>query len=834
MYESKWNGQLQFLTRFAITGILTGVLTACGDSSESSQPLDNPVLATISTSHDQIREDSTDNVAILVSLDRGPDTEVQVTLSASGAAVSGADYLLERQSVIFPSGQTSASISLQPVRDWLLEGDEGAEIRISQVRGNIRIAEPSSTTVRIVDANNNEVTPAKAVKRPELRTFSNMQPRADGIAVRYIVANYGAAPSPATTVSLSFHTSPLRDVGGTTWAVNNVPPLNSGFSTGWLEEILPNSAYAPGDIYYGIVHAQPVGNESLAYDNSSYWGFRTDSEGHAIVSCEPPFRTATSGDDPLFAHQWTIRNTGQSAFASRGGVAGADLHMENTLTNGPTGNGVRVAIVDTGLEICHPDLADNVEEGKSYNFATTRDSSRPWYRANPRDPFNPESTGDHGTSIAGIIAAVDENGIGVRGVAPNVLLRGYNFLSAQSGAPASYFGSLGGSSPAPEANNVDVYNMSWSFTPAQFNASPDEWSLFRAGTESLRAGHGALYIKAAGNAFDDCLSTKHLANEEIGCAGSNGDALNNLPYLIVVGAFNASDMRSSYSSVGSNLWISAPSGQWGITNPATVTTDQAGREIGYETLLDWGLAKEPESNPDGDYVSTFNGTSAAAPHVTGSVAVLLEANPMFTWRDIRHILAKTARRIDPDRQASEIMINRTLYRLQLPWVENSAGYAFHNWYGFGAVSLDEAISFAENHVPGSLGTFRDTGWLDQGPGGNVPDYNGTGVELKTSVSGISNTANIEQVMLRISISHRSQTDLGIHLVSPSGTESVLNPVFNTFLARNDRITDWVLLSNAFYGERANGTWTLRVVDVEKEGLGRVENWRLRLFYGTHP
>ena len=61
------------------------------------------------------------------------------------------------------------------------------------------------------------------------------------------------------------------------------------------------------------------------------------------------------------------------------------------------------------------------------------------------------------------------------------------------------------------------------------------------------------------------------------------------------------------------------------------------------------------------------------------------------------------------------------------------------------------------------------------------------------------------------MTHPFTNDLGIHLVSPSGTESILNPAFNEVLAGNADL-DWHLLSNAFYGESPNGEWMLKVVD----------------------
>ena len=125
--------------------------------------------------------------------------------------------------------------------------------------------------------------------------------------------------------------------------------------------------------------------------------------------------------DPLFSQQWHLQNTGQSGLAENPGSPGADLQMAAAIAEGRDGDGVKLAIVDTGLEICHPDLAANVEAGKSFNFLFETSAG-----ALPTDPFNHEILGDHGTSVAGIAAAVANNGLGGRGVAPGVELRGFN------------------------------------------------------------------------------------------------------------------------------------------------------------------------------------------------------------------------------------------------------------------------------------------------------------------------------------------------------------------------------------------------------------------------
>ena len=116
---------------------------------------------------------------------------------------------------------------------------------------------------------------------------------------------------------------------------------------------------------------------------------------------------------------------------------------------------------------------------------------------------------------------------------------------------------------------------------------------------------------------------------------------------------------------------------------------------------------------------------------------------------------------------------------------------------------------------------------------SIPDDDGAGVTQTLTVEGLADDANIEAVTLRANITHPQTNDLAIHLTSPSGTESILNPIFNDALAGNADL-DWTLLSNAFYGESPNGDWTIRVVDAAAEDEGTLNGWRLGFALGTHP
>ena len=698
---------------------------------------------------------------------------------------------------------------------------------------------------------------AKEALAPDLLAIlGDIAIEADQLNIQGSVLNWGAIKSEATRLEFAISNQPDRE-GPALWiAEGDVPEIDARSGLTYTADVLL-SRFDPGQDYYLFMQVDEIASEHPRRTrNRDYKGFSLDATGAVVVRCpQPDFSQGIPGaSDPLVDMQWHLANTGQTAFANTPGTPGEDLDMSAALAAGQTGRGVQIAVVDSGLEICHPDLAANVEPGASHNFNAAH-----WLGALAGDPFFHSTVGDHGTSVAGVAAAVADNGLGGRGVAGAARVRGYNYLEAFDWVGAR-LDSLGGSSLNPNSTDVDIFNMSFGGLGSERNANPEsDIALYQNGVTNLRNGLGAIYVKSAGNGFGSCRSIPRSVNGLIGCSSTNGDSSNNLPYLIVVGAFGATGVKASYSGSGANLWVSAPAGEFGRNYPAIITTDQMGHNRGYDVLFPRGLSLDETVNTDGNYISTFNGTSAAAPNTAGAIALLLAAHPGLTWRDVKHILARTARQIDPDRPevryrlggaayllqepwADEDPAERarnwyrfgaTPYTLQLPWITNAAGYHYHNWYGFGAVSVDDALEYAASHTPDSLGEFTESPPFESATAADIPDFDSGGLTQTLVVTGLSTDANIEAVTLEVDVTHPFTNDLGIHLISPSGTESILNPVFNEVLAGNADL-DWHLLSNAFYGESPNGEWTLKIVDAAPEDAGTLNAWRLRFALGVHP
>ncbi len=485
-----------------------------------------------------------------------------------------------------------------------------------------------------------------------------------------------------------------------------------------------------------------------------------------------PLETRFVPEDPLYGEQWHLNSVGQ-----RGATAGKDVNAEAAWSAGYSGEGVTVVVVDTGTDINHADLAPN------YSPSFGRD-----ILDGGRDP-SPRQEGEaHGTAVAGIIAAARNDLYGV-GIAYDARL-GAIRLIRQRGAPgggttdSETAEALGFNNAAFPHREVDIYNNSWG--PGQTPGGPIRYggpgnltrAAIRDGALQGRGGRGSIYIWAAGNSAQDGDR-------------ADFDGYNNLPYTISVGALGKNGRAAIYSEPGSAVFVSAPSRG---TGSGILTTDNMGMS-GY-------------TNEDMTY--HFSGTSAAAPMVAGVVALMLEANPGLDWRDVQHILARTAVRTDygnPD------------------WRQNAAGFWVHDNCGFGRVDAGAAVALAEEWSPATIG-LRRTVESEILP---VPLNQRALSQGRTVTQTYSTSENltVEHVEIVFNSTHSNWGDLEISLESPGGTVSVFSePHFH-----QNSPSSWTYMSVRHWGEQAQGTWQLRVSDRGGQGSGNFNSWRVRI-HGT--
>ncbi|MFO7484347.1 S8 family serine peptidase [Oceanibaculum nanhaiense] len=511
--------------------------------------------------------------------------------------------------------------------------------------------------------------------------------------------------------------------------------------------------------------------------------------------------------DTYFPYQWHLINTGQS-----GARAGVDLNVVPVWQD-YTGRGVIVGIYDSGVQIDHPDLSANFDP--SLQPTTVSGSHDP-------DPVDGRfvTQDGHGTAVAGLILAAN-NGYGVVGVAYDATFGAVNLiLSDEYDSQDEVRDMVELQALRYQMARFDVINHSYG-PDEPFISNFTEYENFAELAAMDRAsllgrdGLGTVHVVAGGNERTDGNMTSY------------GD-LGNLRYTINVAAGSAEGDIVYYSNPGASLVVTAPVDR----NPGddgfkSVTTDLLG-----------GLGYSGSNNAEidsADYSDQMNGTSAAAPMVSGVVALMLEANPLLGYRDVQEILALTARANwqDGEYELYNWQTNGATY-----W--NGGGLQFSHDYGFGFVDGLAAVRLAESWTDQRTRYNEQMAVVEaQDIDTTIPD---TGAPLSYSFE-VEADFTVEWVELAAGLDHSWWGDLTITLLSPDGTQSVLMnrpgvtpdtnaglgiPVNASGLEGDDGL-QFIFASNASRGEMAAGTWTVNVADVGAAGFGMLEDLTLLLY-----
>ncbi|MBI6546941.1 MAG: peptidase S8 [Cyanobacteria bacterium NC_groundwater_1444_Ag_S-0.65um_54_12] len=284
------------------------------------------------------------------------------------------------------------------------------------------------------------------------------------------------------------------------------------------------------------------------------------------------------GNDPLLEQQWHHPkiNTMQAWRVTKG-------------------QGVTVAVVDSGVDLGHPDLRSNLLNGTN-----TLENNN-----DPRDDNG------HGTHVAGIVASIFSNGIGGVGVAPEVKI-----------LPIRALGDAGGS-----AQSVSTA-IQWATDhgTAVINLSLGTTKRSKAIASAIRyaLAKGVVVVAAMGNSGDQGNPKQYPASE---------------PGVIAVGALDPQDKVTPWSDYGDWAAVAAPGyGIW-----STFPT--------YEVSLTRFAKEHPDALPPEDKIqlnyAALSGTSQAAPIVSGIAALLRAANPQMSPQQVRDKLMKTAKDLGP-------------------------------------------------------------------------------------------------------------------------------------------------------------------------------------------
>lgn len=295
--------------------------------------------------------------------------------------------------------------------------------------------------------------------------------------------------------------------------------------------------------------------------------------------------------------QWGINNTGQTICDGTTGTPGDDAKVDEAwiITKGA---GTRIAILDDGMDLTHPDLSiaahkDFVGSGSGEHI---------------------HDLDGHGTLCAGIAAAKD-NSIGVVGVAPEAQLLAGRIITSVSGGGGIALIKVSDVKKAIKwawkDHNADVISGSWFKSSKSFRIR----LAIKKAKNKGRNGKGTVVLFAAGN------------------AGTNQiDWPAELDHVIAVGASDLSDQRAFFSNTGSEIDVVAP----GV---AMYTTDRQG---GFGENRGAGLDLIPSDDANTDYFECFNGTSAATPFAAGVCALIIARNNSLTADQVQDILEETA------------------------------------------------------------------------------------------------------------------------------------------------------------------------------------------------
>ena len=311
--------------------------------------------------------------------------------------------------------------------------------------------------------------------------------------------------------------------------------------------------------------------------------------------------------DPDFPYQDYLKNS-----TLLNGVP-VDINVEPAwdLTTGSST--IRVAVIGSGVQQAHPELGSALVGGYDTFSHSGEDAYHPCLTC-----FNPaeNETGDaHGTAVAGILAARQNNGQGISGVAPNVdLVIARIFRNDLENSEAYVANAINW---AWSTAHADVINNSWG------NSSPSNaiTNAIQSATVSGRGGLGTVVVCSAGN---DAVNPSQPAPVRFPANLSL-----TMPGVIAVGAIGTNNgYLSVYSNTGTAVTVVAPSNYY---NNDLTTTDLVGTP-GYN------------GGPGGseDYTSVFGGTSSAAPQVSGIAALLLSREPGLRNNEVRDRIRMSA------------------------------------------------------------------------------------------------------------------------------------------------------------------------------------------------
>jgi subtilisin family serine protease/subtilisin-like proprotein convertase family protein len=338
-------------------------------------------------------------------------------------------------------------------------------------------------------------------------------------------------------------------------------------------------------------------------------------------------------DDQYFNQQWALKNTGQSIetgstflfqgdAASVSGIPGSDMNVTEAWDYTTGSPSVRIGIIDSGIDSLHPDLQASGHLICGYDAFNNVNSSSVDY-------------GNHGTSVAGIIGALSNNGIGISGIAPSSKLMSITIYDVNGVTSSSI---IARAFDTARVRGIEVLCNGWGGnTPAGIITDA-----INNAAISGRGGLGSIILFGSGN------------------DGRNPPVYPSyLPNVLSVGSSTPHDQKKSPGTGNQFYWGSnygeSISGDLDITAPTNCYTLTTG----------------------GGYDPNFSGTSASVPNAAGVAALVLSVNPALSKSQVFDNLSKGCDKID-----------------NVEYSQNKSSGKWNLYYGYGRVNALNSVRLA--------------------------------------------------------------------------------------------------------------------------------------------
>jgi len=439
-----------------------------------------------------------------------------------------------------------------------------------------------------------------------------------------------------------------------------------------------------------------------------------------------------------------------------------DMNVQQAWSEGVSGKGVVVTILDDGIERANPDLVANYDPEASYDVNQNDNDPTPRY-----DLID---SNRHGTRCAGEVAATANNSVCSVGVAFGAGIGGVRMLDGD------VTDAVEARSLSLNPQHIDIYSASWG--PDDDGKTVDgpgklATRAFIQGITNGRSGKGSIFVWASGNGgrdHDNC----------------NCDGYTNSIWTLSVSSATENGLIPWYSEACSS------------TMATTYSSGSSGERKIITTDLHNGCT------------SSHTGTSASAPLAAGIIALVLEAAPHLTWRDVQHITVRNCH--VANLRATD-------------WNVNAVGRNYSHSFGYGIMDTSAMVTMARTwvNVPEqkSISIKADIGEV------SIPGKSKR--SAKMSVTDAGDVKFLEHVQVHVTLVASRRGDVQLFATSPGGTRSQL-------LARRPHdasragFNDWPFLTVFSWGEQPIGEWELEVVNDGRYPV-TLSKWSMT-FHGT--